>query len=352
MSADGPEIESIMEAEDCKHIAVPLTRRISPLIDLYAILKMFSVLKKYKPEIVHSHTPKAGLVSMFSAYLARVPIRIHTVAGLPLQSASGIKLKLLRYAEKLTYRFATNVWPNSSSLKQYIIENKFTSSKKLDIIGEGSSNGISLAEFDPNNLDDRKLQEIKKQINYDPKLSYLLFVGRVVEDKGIVELIEAYNLLKLKTSNLRLLIVGPFEDKIYPLKPAIIDKINSDNTIICTGFSNDVKYFMSLANVFVFPSHREGFPNVLLQAGAMKCPIICSQITGNVDLIEPGSTGLLFKPRDVNELLLKLEFALDNPMEMLEMAENLQNIVRSKFERRYIQNLILLKYKELLALQE
>lgn len=160
ISSDGKEMKLLLQQENCPHIIVPMTRSITPFRDVKCIFQLIKIFKKLKPDIVHTETPKAGLVGMIAAKLCGVKIRIHTVAGLPLMVEKGIKLKILEWVEKVTYAAATNVWPNSNSLKNFILQHRFTSAKKLLVVGKGSSNGIDIERFSPEKLDAEILEEV------------------------------------------------------------------------------------------------------------------------------------------------------------------------------------------------
>jgi glycosyltransferase involved in cell wall biosynthesis len=350
IAADGPEWPEIIARENCPYFICPMTRTISPLKDLVSLWKLFVFFLKEKPQIVHSHTPKAGLLSMIAGKIARVPVRIHTLAGLPLETATENKKKLLKFIEKITLFCSTETWPNSLSLLNFYKEN-VKNSPKLKLIGAGSSNGIDLSKFQKNKLDPEILAEIKNKIGFKSDTTYFLAVGRIVRDKGIPELIEAFCELKLKFSNIRLILVGSYEnirsEEILPEN--ILKKIDDEPDIIPVGWSDKVEYYMALCNFLVFPSHREGFPNVLLQAGAMKLPVICSQINGNIDIVTDHETGLLHKPKDKNHLVEQLVFSLNHPEKMAKMAENLYLKVNEKFERNAFHKLIFAEYRRLLT---
>ncbi|HYC41311.1 MAG TPA: glycosyltransferase family 4 protein [Chitinophagaceae bacterium] len=348
VSADGTGRREVIEQEGCPHVVVPMTRKITPFQDLRSLWRMYRLFRKEKPDIVHSHTPKAGLVAMLAARCAGVKIRIHTIAGLRFMTATGWKKKLLMRMEKLTARQATHVWPNSYSLLQYIREQRLVRSEKLDVIGGGSSNGINLDRFSPATIDQQKLLEIKKALNYDDALVYLLCVGRIVRDKGIDELLWAFLRLYESDPRLRLILVGSREDELDPVSEESKRLLNTHPGIILTGWRDDVEYFMSISSALVHPSYREGFPNVLLQAGAMICPVICSRIEGNVDVVEHRVTGLLFEPRDGQALLACLEEALRNPAALQAYAASLRKKIGEKFDQKVIQRQLLVRYRQLL----
>jgi glycosyltransferase involved in cell wall biosynthesis len=344
ISAAGKEIDEVVINEGCEHKIVPMTRKITPVKDLICLWQLIKIFRKEKPDIIHTHTPKAGLLGMLAAKICNVKVRIHTVAGLPLMVEKGFKLKLLKFIEKLTYRCATQIWPNSFSLFRYILNQKLTDVKKLKVISKGSSNGINLDRFLIENLNENILEKTKKSISYDKENIYLLCIGRLVKDKGIIELVSSFNILNKTKANLRLVLVGMFEMDLDPLPLLIIDEIKNNANITHIEWSEYVEYYIALSNIFVFPSHREGFPNVLLQSGTMKTPIVCSNIPGNVDIVENETTGLLFEVSDETSILNQVTFALNNPKRMNEMAHALQFKIKESFDRRIIWNEILNEY--------
>jgi len=345
MSADGEEIEEVQKVEGCPHKIIPLTRKITPAADLKALWILYKELRKIKPDIVHTHTPKAGLIGMMASWLARVPLRLHTVAGLPLESTTGLKRKLLLFIEWLTYKCSTEVWPNSNSLYEFIETNSLASSNKLHVIGKGSSNGIDVSEFHRDTLTKEILENVKRSISFDAKFTYFLFVGRIVKDKGIEELVRAFENLQSSFNDIKLILVGPLESDLDPLSPGSTESIESNPSIISTGFSSNVKYFMHLCDYFVFPSHREGFPNVPMQAALMNCPVIASRINGNVDIVDHEVNGLLHEKGNKQELQEKMLYALQHPLIMKEQSERLKEKITDNYDRKVIHELIFERYK-------
>lgn len=348
VSADGNIREELIQAEGCPHVIVPMTRKITPLQDLYCLIKLIILFARERPHIVHTHTPKAGLLGMLAAKICFVKIRIHTVAGLPLMVEKGFKLKLLRFIEKLTYTAATQVWPNSPSLYQYILNQNWCSPHKLGIIGKGSSNGVDSARFNKTAIPPRELNSLKKELNYNEANTYLLFVGRMVHDKGIVELVSAFQKLQNQYAQLRLILAGPFEKNLDPLPLEIEKAIETNAAIHHIGWTDKVEHLMAIAHFFVFPSHREGFPNVLLQAAVMQLPIICSNIPGNIDIVTHNSTGIIFESGNETGLEEAIGYALQHNETSLQMSKELYQFVSENFMRNvYWQNL-LNRYNELL----
>jgi len=210
ISADGKELAEVTEQEQCRHIIVPMTRKITPFQDTRCLLQLIRIFSKEKPDIVHTHTPKAGLLGMLAAKFCGVKIRIHTVAGLPLMVEKGFKYQLLKFIEKITYAAATQVWPNSNSLLKFISAKKLVNPAKLGIIGKGSTNGINVNRFSKAALDEKICTEIKGLVGYSAENKYLLCIGRLVVDKGIVELVNVFKNMPRKDPMVKQFLVGGF----------------------------------------------------------------------------------------------------------------------------------------------
>ncbi len=347
ISADGAEVKALVQSENCRHIAVPFTRKITPVRDVYCLWQLIKIFKKERPDIVHTHTPKAGLLGMMAAKITGVKVRIHTVAGLPLMVETGFKFRLLKFIEKLTYASANHVWPNSFSLLKYISIHKLTQLGKLKVISKGSSNGINLSRFSTRSLEEKILAEVKESIAYDPENKYILNIGRLVKDKGIVELVETFCEIRKNDALLKLILVGTFEEDLDVLPQKIMDEIKNNKNIIHINWSSRVEYYIALSALFVFPSHREGFPNVLLQAGALGTAIICSSIPGNTDIVQNNITGLLFDKGNVTEMKNQVMFALNNPETVKAMAATLRETIYASYNRETVWKNILHEYETL-----
>lgn len=348
VSSDGPELKTVLDREGCSHHIIPMTRRMTPFGDLKCLWLLYRFFKKEKPDIVHSHTPKAGLLAMLAARMAGVKLRVHTIAGLRYVTTRGFSRKVLVFMEKLTGKAATHVWPNSNSLKEFIVANKLVRPSKLEVIGHGSSNGVRLSRYSPEVLVQAKLDEIKKHIQYDESLRYFVCVGRIVHDKGIEELLGAFVKLYDKNKNARLLLVGAYEDEVDPVSDKAKDIIKTHPGIIMAGWSDAVEYYMHLSYALVHPSHREGFPNVLLQAGAMYCPVICSRIEGNIDIVTHQQTGLIFEVRNEDEVYAQMQYAIDNPAVMKEYTGRLRSRIEQYFDTPIVHTFLHKRYLELL----
>ena len=345
VSSDKSELEKLGKKQGVKTFCLPLTRKITPFKDIIAIFKLYFFLKRENPKIVHSHTPKAGFVGMTASFFAGVPIRMHTVAGLPLMERKFIKKKVLIFIEKLTYLFATNVYSNSKKLMEFILSKKFCSKRKIKTLANGSSNGIDTKYFSNNIslINKNKLLNTLKILKNDFVFCY---VGRVVKDKGINELVSAFNELNLKNKNCKLIIVGKIENEINPVSKSTMGIIKKNKNILLTGFKNDVRPYLSIGNCFVFPSYREGFPNVLMQAGAMDLPCIATNINGCNEIIQDNINGFLIPPKNIDALVKAMQKIMDKKL-IIKLSKNSRLMVKEKYDQKYFWKKLLIEYNNL-----
>lgn len=330
VSSEASYLERVGRKENIEVFSVEMTRQITPFKDLMAVYKLYKFLKKEKPFIVHTHTPKAGTVGMLAAKLAGVPNRLHTVAGLPLLEASGSKRYLLNNVEKFTYSCATKIYSNSFGLKNIIIGQKFCKSEKLNVIGNGSSNGIDTSHFDALHFSEFTNNRLKEEINIDQQDFVFIFVGRLVSDKGINELVESFKKINLLFKKTKLLLVGSLESKLDPLQSKTLIEIESNKSIISVGYQNDVRPYFAIANTLVFPSYREGFPNVVMQAGSMGLPSIVTNINGCNEIIIDHFNGIIIQ--------VKSSSAIFNAMKVLLEDQNLYKLLQQNARKRIVEN--------------
>ena len=347
VSSDGERLRKVGIAEGVRTHEVGLTRKITPLQDLKAVWQLYRFLKKERPFIVHSHTPKAGIVGMLAAKLAGVPHRLHTVAGLPLLETTGIKRTILTAVERLTYSCATKVYPNSKGLQQIILQEKFCSASKLNVIGEGSSNGIDTEHFSRKNISKAEIESLKAKLNITQDDFVFVFVGRIVGDKGINELVNAFDKISSETSNVKLLLVGPYEEDLDPLSELTLKRIRENENILSVGYQQEVRLFLAVSHCLVFPSYREGFPNVVMQAGAMELPGIVTDINGCNEIISHEKNGLIVPVKSVEALYLALHRILSDKELYLRLQQHAREAITSRFEQNVIWEALLTEYQKL-----
>lgn len=339
-------VEDIVNREGVQHFALPLTRTLNPISDLWALYKTILLIRRIRPDIVHTHSPKAGIVGMLAAWLCKVPVRLHTVAGLPLMETEGAKKKLLIWVEKIAYACSHYVLSNSMKLREYILNEIYDNKDKVVVLGKGSTNGIDLSYFNDQAVSDVVLSKTRNELNIEEGDYVLCFVGRLTYYKGVNELVKAFIKLKDKnTRQLKLLLVGPFED-LNPLEFDILKEIKNNDNIIAVGHQNDIRPYLLLSDIFVFPSYREGFPQSLMQAAAMGLACVATNINGCNEIIEDGQSGLLIHPKNTEAIVEKVQLLVDNDALRSTLAKNaFQNMVKN-YEQQMFWNLIADFYKK------
>ena len=350
ISSDKKRLKQFGKKEGVEIQDISLTRKITVLKDVLAVWKLYVYLIKEKPLIVHTHTPKAGIIGMMAAYFAKVPIRIHTVSGLPLMERKGSMLVLLKWVEKLTYYFASQVYCNSFGLKSILINGKYIKPKKILVLNNGSSNGINTQYFSKSNFSKEELIQKKKELNIPEEDFVFVFVGRIVRDKGINELVEAFINLQndsLLTTQFSLLLVGPYEEDLDPISETTRKFISKNPKIIFTDYQEEVRIFYAISDVLVFPSYREGFPNSVMQAGAMGLPSIVTDINGCNEIIQEGGNGWIIPIKNTEAIFNAMQNCLDNQQQVKDMATFSREVMCSKHEQKEMWEAILVEYQRL-----
>lgn len=347
ISAEKDRLEKFGKDNKVKTFWVEMTRSITLKKDIAAVWKLYRFLLKEKPLIVHTHTPKAGIVGMLAAKMAGIPIRLHTVAGLPLMETQGIKRKVLNRVEKFTYNLATRVYPNSYGLKKIILDQNFAKNEKLKVLSKGSSNGIDTFYFDPSIFSNEEKNGIRKKLGISETDFVFIFIGRLVSEKGINEMIKAFHLLQKKKPNISLLLVGPFEEDLDPLQPETLKIIKNNPKILTTGYQVDVRPYLAISDVLVFPSYREGFPNVVMQAGAMNLPAIVSDINGCNEIIVNRKTGIIIPVKNMQALKNAMEEIMENNILRQELSKYSRTSICKYYERQDYWQILLKEYKTL-----
>lgn len=336
VSSEKEKLEKLGQKIKLPVFFVNLTRQITPWQDLLALIKMYLFFKKTKPFIVHTHTPKAGTIGMLAAKLAGVPLRLHTVAGLPLLETKGVKRKLLNAVEKITYSCANHVYPNSAGLQDIIIQNRYCRASKVKVIAKGSSNGIDTAYFNPDLFSNDDTSQLKKDLGINEQDFVFIFVGRLVKDKGINELVLAFQRLHHQNNKVKLLLVGDYEHELDPLLPETLKVIAENSTIITVGFQHDVRPYFAISNALVFPTYREGFPNVVMQAGAMNLPCIVTNINGCNEIIIASENGIIIPVKDEKAIFDAMNNFVSNTEMLVTMKAKARQMIVSRYEQKVV----------------
>ena len=342
VSSPGDDLEELAEREGVKTYAVPMCRYIAPLNDLRSLWQLIKVFRRERPHMVHSITPKAGLLSMLAAWLVRVPIRVHTFTGLVFPTARGLRRAILQTTDRLTAACATHIVPEGEGIKADLQRNGITR-KPLRVLGYGNVRGIDLEYYNPDD------PEVKTQALAlrDVALFTFIFVGRMVGDKGVNELVAAFCRLHRDYPATRLLLVG-WEAEVDPLTQETEEEICRNSAITCAGYQSDVRPWLAAADVLVLPSYREGFPNVVIEAGAMGLPSIVSNVNGANEIVIEGRNGLIVPPRDVQRLGEAMVDMMENRVRFDEMRRHARPMISERYEQFYVRCCQKAYYREIL----
>lgn len=343
LSSGSDILQKINKEEGLRTINVKMQREISVLNDLKSLFNLIKIFRKEKPFIVHSHTPKGSLLAMIAAWITRVPNRIYTVTGLRFETTRGKMRFLLITMEKVSCWCATKVIPEGDGVKKTLIKNKITQ-KPLNKVLNGNINGVDLNHY-------RLSTEIIQQANEIRSRCHgfiFCFVGRIVKDKGINELIQAFDRLYKEKYDISLVLIGGFEKNLDPILPQNEKLMHNHPRIHFLGFQQDVRPFYSASDALVFPSYREGFPNVVLQAGAMGLPSIVTDINGSNEIIIDGVNGKIIPAQNEDALYQMMKFFVVNKNnEVKEWAANARSMIEERFEQKKVWTAMLNKYQSL-----
>lgn len=340
VSSPGEQLDELRDKDGFATYAVPMARHISFFGDIKSLFRMIKVFRKERPQMVHSLTPKAGLICMMAAWLTRVPVRVHMFTGLVWPTSKGLKRKILMATDWLTCACATHVLPEGQGVMNDL-KNGGITKKPMKVLGYGNVMGIDLERFDPS-----RFSEVQK----DENTFTFVFVGRITGDKGINELVEAFVKLNEKHPDTRLVLVGRYESELDPLKPDTLRKIESCKAIDACGskYGDDLLMEYMNADCFIMPSYREGFPNTVMEAGAMVLPSIVTDINGSREIIVDGENGLIVPPQTVQPLYDAMERMMNDKELREKMKKNARPMIESRFERSFVQGCLMDFYDEVL----
>ena len=346
VSGEGQHLRNVEQREGVHVFPVAMQRNVSPVRDLVSLWMLYRFFRREKPDFVHSITPKAGLLSMAAAFFAGVPLRLHTFTGLIFPYREGISKKVLILTDSLLCFFATHIYPEGIGVRNDLINYKITH-KNLKVIANGNINGIDPDYFNPSLFthDQRLLLREKSGIGAGDFV--FVFVGRITGDKGITELVKAFLQFAAETGRVKLLLVGPQEPDLDPLPDEIIREIISNKNIISTGFQDDVRPWLAVADVMVFPSYREGFPNVVMQAGAMGLPCIVTNINGSNEIIINGENGIIIPLKDTQATYSAMKRIADDTELFSKLRQNSRQMIISRYDQQMVWKEILAEYKRI-----
>lgn len=345
LSSPGKDLKEVANREGVRVIAVPMERHISLWRDLKALVQMIGEFRKEKPTMVHSMTPKAGLLCMIAGKLTRVPVRVHTFTGLVWPTESGLKRLILMFTDRLTCACATHIIPEGEGVKCDLIAGKITK-KPLKVLGYGNVMGVDM------NRCSRRPEVMKIADNLRKENCFtFLYVGRVVRDKGINELCSAFNRLHNDYPKTRLVLVGPYEDVLDPISEESRKIISENEAIDAVGAKtgDELMAYYAAADCFVMPSYREGFPNTVLEAGAMGLASIVTDINGSREIIKEGKNGMIVPPRNEGSLHDAMRAMMLSKVDRERMAGNARKMIADRFEQGFVRKCLYDFYDEILG---
>lgn len=343
VAKDTGNLRSLAKNEGVQYHSIEMHREISPLNDLKSLFCLIRFFKHERPDIVHANTPKGALLGLLAAKLTSVPTRIYNINGLRFETATGIFRYLLILMEKLACACATKVIPQSNGIVE-IVKREHITKKPLKVIRYGSGNGVDVNYFNPE-LDE--VRTLAASIRGDWHGISFVFVGRLVGDKGVNELVEAFDHLCHERRDVRLHLVGPREEQLDPLNSTTINLINSNDCIIEHGKQKDVRPFLAASDVLLLPSYREGFPNVVLEASAMGLPCIVSNVNGATDAIKNEVNGLIIPKRDSTAIYRAMQRLASDSNLRQSMASIARSMVKERFSRPDVWQATLEMYQSL-----
>jgi len=344
-SSESELIKKYALKQGVKYFSIPMYRKINPISDIKSIFYLIIELLRYRPDIIHSYTPKAGMVCAISGYLCRIPIRIHTFTGLIFPYKKSFMRHMLAIIDSLICKLTTHIIAEGKGVKRLLLENNITN-KNIHIIGNGNIAGVDTHYFNPDNfIESEQINKLRRKFNINENTITFIFVGRINQDKGIIELINAYTEKYFENTNL--IILCEFETKEFELKiNGLID--SSSNKIWLEGWKDDIRPYLFISDCFILPSYREGFPNVLLQAGSMMLPSIVTNVPGSNEIIIDNYNGWIIEPKNTDLLSKQIKSVVGLTKRSIEyMGINARKNVKKKYEKSVYQKALVDFYNSL-----
>ena len=346
LSSPGDELSVIACREGVRTIAVEMERHIALVKDLVSLFRLVWVLRRERPAIIHSMTPKAGLLCMMAAWLARVPVRVHTFTGLVFPTSKGLKRRILMLTDALTCACATHVIAEGQGVRNDLLNFGITR-KPVRVLGYGNVRGIDLVHYERTPEVMQRAAEIRREIGANVDSFVFIAVGRLVGDKGIRELVVAFNRLLKEHLDAHLLLVGDEEPQLDPLPAATKATITACPNIHSVGNQADVRPYYAAANALVHASYREGFPNVVIEAGAMQLPCIVTDINGSREIIITNQNGFIVPPHDADSLYAAMLRFADDTQLVGTLSSNARRLVAERYEQGFVRQCLKDFYKEI-----
>ncbi len=346
IASPGAEWSGLRGIDGVRVREIPIARALSPLRDLASLFALWRCLRAERIDVLHSTTPKAGLLAAIAGRLAGVPVRLHTFTGQAWAELSGPMRWLARAADRLVVALNTRCYADSASQRAFLEQEGIAAPGELAVLGAGSVAGVDAAAFDPGRYREAAAA-LRRAHGIEPEARVLVFVGRVTRDKGIAELVQAFGVLEKRHPSAHLFLVGPEEPERDPLPAETRSAIAGNRRIHAVGYNATPQHFLAAGDVLCLPSYREGFGNVVIEAAAMGLPAVGTRIVGLADAIADGETGVLVPVRDAAALAAALERLLADDALRLAMGRAARERALRLFEAGAVNALVLAEYAAL-----
>lgn len=342
VASDGPEWSEIELGHGLSQEIVEIPRSLRPLKDLVAFIRLIRVFRKHKFDVVHSTTPKAGLLTAIAAFIVRVPVRVHTYTGQRWLTLKGPMRWISRLADKIIGILNARCYADSKSQRQFLVDERIITSEKIAVIGHGSLAGVDLDRFNPRLLSASMKRKLKESLAINPGSKVITLIGRITRDKGIPELISAFRKLLQKKYDVDLLLVGPLDQDYRGTGSDYFLEVKRCPRTHYVGYTVSPEYYLAISDVLCLPSYREGFGTVVIEAAAMGIPTIGTHINGLIDAVVDGKTGILVPSHNDQALLEALSQLLDNP----DLAYQMGKAARQRCVRNFDADIVNKKVAE------
>jgi glycosyltransferase involved in cell wall biosynthesis len=349
ISSPAPGLDEISRLLHLNCYPVNISRKPQIGHDIASLFNLQKLFLKERFDIVHSTTPKAGLLTAISGFLARIPVRIHTFTGQVWMGMNGMSRRIVRRCDWIISHLNTHCYADSFSQRIFLANEGLVDKSRISVLGPGSVGGVDLNRFNPEVFGGERARATRRELDISETALVILFVGRLTKDKGITELIEAFRNLQKEHGNLELILIGPLEPERDPLPDQTLSEISTNNKIHSLGFSAQPEKFMGAADVFCLPSYREGFGSVVIEAGAMALPTVASRVIGLVDAVVDGETGFLVPPKNIEALSAALAQFLSTPEMRQRMGKKARQRAIREFDSHVINQLVAQEYRKLAA---
>lgn len=353
ITAKGPELAQIPWGGCLRHLLVDIRRRPTPWRDVLALVRMVVIFRRYWFHVVHSTTPKAGLLTAIAAWLARVPVRLHTFTGQQWVTLSGPIRWISRWSDRVIGKLNTRVYADSPSQRQFLIDQGIVSADRIGVIGTGSLAGVDMQRFSQDRFTEMQRAELLQRLGIAPSAVVITFIGRITRDKGINELLEAADVLRDEGMSFDVVLIGPMDSALETGRISKADSTSKQlwgpTNIHVIGYTDVPERYLAITDILCLPSYREGFGTVVIEAAAMGVPTVGTRITGLSDAVIDEVTGLLVPPRDASALAAALRRLIAEPALRRRLGEAARKRCAEHFDSKIVNCKLAEEYIRLLA---